>query len=302
MRRAVQRFAVFTAVCCAWPLPAGQAAQPAGPSQPTAESLVQTYNARDFGSPGWRRIFLELKNHSQIARTFSILHLWSQGPREVRSLVHLEAPAGLKGTNYLLLENPQLAHGMNLFLCLPSGQRRVLNVKPGRFDEGLLGSDFTYRDLLWQIPTKGYRLRLAGRTRMLNRQVWGVDVEPTTPQTAETSSWSRVRYYLTQDPPLLLGADFFRGDEARPGKRLRTERLVQQDGVWTPTRLVMRLDGGRSSVLSLGDTAFGSGRFDPDLFEPDLLASATERLASAGVGLGAGAKGAGAKGAGGGPQ
>src|SRR6185436_9346734 len=129
MRRASHRFAIFAVVCCASPLPAGQV-NSAGQVHPTAESLIQTYNARDFGSPGWRRIFLELKHNSQVTRTFSILHLWKQGPLEVRSLVHLEAPAGLKGTNYLLLENAQLAHGMELFLYLPSGRRRVLTVKP----------------------------------------------------------------------------------------------------------------------------------------------------------------------------
>ncbi|HEY2290277.1 MAG TPA: hypothetical protein VGM86_06185, partial [Thermoanaerobaculia bacterium] len=60
--------------------------------------------------------------------------------------------------------------------------------------------------------------------------------------------------------------------------------LERRDGVWTPTRLSMRLAGERSSVLTLRETAFGSGRFDSDLFVPDLLGSASERLASAGVG------------------
>jgi Outer membrane lipoprotein-sorting protein len=278
MKQAVQRSA-FIAAVCALLLPADRlSAAPA--ARPTAESLVQAYNARDFGSPGWRRIILELKNHGKVTRTFSIVHLWREAAGEIRSLVHLEEPAGLRGTNYLLLEGPQLAHGMELFLSLPSGQRRVLNVKPGRFDEGLLGSDFTYRDLLWRIPTEGYRLRLAGRTRMLNRRAWGVDVEPVTEAARASSSWSRVRYYLGHEPALLLGADFFRGEEARPGKRLRTESFARRQGVSTPTRLVMQLAGGRSSVLSLHQTAFGSGRFDDDLFVPDLLPTATERVAA----------------------
>ncbi|HEY2291035.1 MAG TPA: outer membrane lipoprotein-sorting protein, partial [Thermoanaerobaculia bacterium] len=214
IKRAVRWFAVFAAVCWSTPLPAGPAPpRSAAISRPTAESLVGGYNARDFGSPGWRRIFLELKSGPRVTRAFTILHLWSQAQSEVRSLVHLEAPPGLAGTNYLLIESPRLDHGMDLFLYLPAGQRQVLRVKPGRFDEGLLGSDFTYRDLLWQIPTGGYRLRLADKTRMLDRDAWGVDAEPTTPEAAETSSWSRIRYYLTQDPPLLLGADFFRGND-----------------------------------------------------------------------------------------
>lgn len=277
MNRAAQRSA-FIAAACALLLPAGRLS--AAPAGPTAESLVQAYNGRDFGSPGWRRIVLELKNHGQVTRTFSIVHLWRETAGEIHSLVHLEEPAGLKGTNYLLLEGPRLAHGMELYLSLPAGQRRVLHVKPSRFDEGLLGSDFTYRDLLWRIPTEGYRLRLAGRTRMLSRRAWGVDVEPVTEAARAGSSWSRVRYYLAEETALLLGADFFRDKEARPGKRLRAESFARREGVWTPTRMTMQLAGGRSSVLTLRESAFGAGRFGDDLFVPDLLPTAAARVAA----------------------
>lgn len=246
------------------------------PSPPSAAAIVEAYNGRDFGSPGWRRIFLELKNGAAVTRTFSILHLWQRERDEVRSLVLLEQPLNLRGTNYLLLESLRAgATGMQLFLFLPAGKRRVLTIRPSRFDEGLLGSDFSYSDLRWVIPSSEYRLSLRGTARLLGRTAWVVEAQPVS---GEASSWSRIRYFVCGDPWLLLGADYYRGAARQPSKSLRTERVQQIEGVWTPVRLVMRLARGRSSVLTLTEAGFGTGRYRPDLFVADNLPSYGDRL------------------------
>lgn len=244
------------------------------PAVPNANTIVQAYNARNFGSPGWRRIYLELKNQGKVTRTFSILHLWRQKEGEVRSLVLLEAPVNLRGTNYLLAESSrQEGSGMTLSLFLPSGKRRVLTIKPSRFDEGLLGSDFSYSDLRWVIPEQN--LTLAGSTKMLGRPVWAVDGRPAS---REGGSWSRIRYYIARDPLILLGADYFREGQERPFKRLRIQGIKQADGVWTPTSMVMSLAHNRSSVLTLKEVGFGAARYSEDLFNPDHLPAYGDRL------------------------
>lgn len=257
------------------------AAQPT-PSSSPALTLVNAYNARQIGSPGWRRIFLELKNQGKVTRQFSILHLWHQDEREIRSLVYLEQPSGLAGTDYLLIEKPLLPDSMELYLRLPAGNRRVLAIRPSRFDEGLLGSDFGYSDLRWQIPTRGVELRLLGQVKMLGRTASTVELRPISAETRASSSWSRVRYYLSSEPAL-LGADFFAGDAERPAKQLRIEKLAQIDGVWTPLRMVMTLEAGRSSVLTLKETGFGASRFAAAHFTPETLPSLGERLAESGL-------------------
>ncbi len=248
---------------------------PATPNAtPNANTIVQSYNARNFGSPGWRRIYLELKNQGKVTRTFTILHLWRQKEGEVRSLVLLEAPVNLRGTNYLLAESSrQEGSGMTLSLFLPSGKRRVLTIKPSRFDEGLLGSDFSYSDLRWIIPE--HNLTLVGTTKMLGRPVWVVDGRPAD---REGGSWSRIRYYIARDPLILLGADYFRAGQKSPFKRLRIQGIKQIDGVWTPVSMVMSLARNRTSVLTLREVSFGGARYADDLFDTENLPAYGDKL------------------------
>lgn len=252
-------------------------AAPATPT-PSAAAIVESYNARNFGSPGWRRIVLELKDGEKVTRSFTILHLWQREGSEVRSLVLLEEPVNLRGTNYLLLESlregTEVA-GMKLHLFLPAGKRRVLTIRPSRFDEGLLGSDFSYSDLRWVIPAPELRLSLAGTERMLGRPVWVIEAVPLR---QEDFLWSRIRYYIGRDPAILLGADFYGANGDRPAKRLRIEGVRQIGETWTPTRIVMKLAGRRSSVLMLAEAGFGTMKYAPDLFLPDNLPTHGDRL------------------------
>jgi hypothetical protein len=257
--------------------PPGPLAGAAPARIPSAAAIVEGYNARNFGSPGWRRIVLELKDGAKITRSFTILHLWEKAASEVRSLVLLEEPVNLRGTNYLLLESLRggTEAGMRLFLFLPAGKRRVLTIRPSRFDEGLLGSDFSYSDLRWVIPAPELRLRVAGTERMLGRTAWVIEAVP---MRRQDFFWSRVRYFIGQDPVLLLGADFYGASDGQPAKRLRVEGIRKIGETWTPTRMVMRLEGRRSSVLTLADAGFGAMSFPPDLFQPDNLPAHGDRL------------------------
>ncbi len=268
------------------PAPAAPPPQPAAaPTAPTAAQLVQAYNQRNFGLPGWRRVHLQLVTDRQVTQQFTILHLFSRQTGQLMSLVVLEAPAGLRGTDYLLIEDPHEPTGMKLFLHLPAGQERPLAVVPSRFEEGLLGSDFAYSDLRWLIPTGGYRLVRQGAPVIIaGRRAWPVEAWVVAPEVRESSLWTMVRYYLGDDPPLLLGADFYRRGEPAPAKQLRVAALARRDGVWTPTRMVMRAGRDRSSVLTLGESRFGQGPADPGLFVPESLAGNAAHLLATGFG------------------
>jgi hypothetical protein len=256
--------------------PAAMAAPAAGTS---AAEIVAAYNRRDFGAPGWRRIVLELRSGEQVTRSFTVMHFFSLAGEEVRSLVVLEAPPGLRGTDYLLRESPGRPAGMDLFLRLPAGAGRVLRIVPSRFEEGLLGSDFTYSDLRWRISTRGWRASLAGRAVVAQRGAWVVDLRPESAETRQSSLYAVIRYYLGADAPLLLGTDYFTQPGAPPVKQMRTESATRIGGVWSPLRMVMSLAGGRSSVLTLRDARFGDSRFPGDLFTPERLPALPDWLA-----------------------
>lgn len=249
-----------------------------------ALALVKAYNSRPFGNPGWRRVHLDLKNGAAVTRSFEVVNIWRQTGDVVRTVFLLERPETLQGTDYLLVEDPRDPFGMKVFFHLPAGQRRVLNIQPSSFGEGLLGSDFGYRDLRMRIPVDGYGFRLAGRQTLLGRPVFAVDVVPASAAARQVASWVRARYYFTEKDPLLIGADYFSAAADRsPAKQLRVLGFRQIDGAWTETHMVITAAEGRSSVLMLKDFKARAPEIDPALFQPETLPTATERLA--GVGL-----------------
>lgn len=263
-------------------LPATASPQAAGePPQGAPQDLIEAYNRRDLGSPGVRRIRLELRTDGHLDRRFDIAHVWQRDDEqdgEIRSLVLLEEPESLRGTGYLLVEGTAEATGLEIYLHLPAGERgQVLTILPGRFDEGLLGSDFGYTDLLWRIPLRGRRVRALGERWIDGVDTLGFEVSPLSEEARASTTWDRTRFYLRRDPALLIAAEYFRDGEdgsaaARPEKRLRVHGWRQLDGVWTPDRMAMQVgESGRISEISLRRARFAVAPRPWELFAPAAL-------------------------------
>ncbi len=264
----------------------------ATPGAPDPARLIAAYNARSFGNPGRRLVKLELRSGQEVTRTFEVTNLWRQEGGAVRTVFVLEEPRGLRGTNYLLIEDPREPTGMKVYLHLPAGDRRVLAVAPSHFDEGLLGSDFGYRDMRMQLPTRGFSLRTLGRETLLGRAVW--IVEATLERGADPVSATISRFYLATDPPLLLGVDQLRaaaqGKPPEVFKRMRVEGVREVDGAWTETRMVMTAPDDHSSVLTLEDFQPRYAPAQAELFEPAALATLIDTVAALPAAGGAGGR------------
>lgn len=257
----------------------------AGADRTDALTLVKDYNARGLGSPGWRRVSLDLLNDSRVARSFVVVNLWERRADEVNTLFYLEQPAGLTGTSYLLSEKSRggTEREIKVHIFLPAGERRVLEVAADNLDEGLLGSDFTYNDLRMKLPVQGYRYRLAGRSMLSNRAAWVVEAEAAVPAAERVTKWTRARFYLAHDFPFLLGADYFEPSETgrtatRLVKRMRVESLEQRGTTWTATRMTMYGKEQHSSVLTLRDARFKLDALGSQLLTPDSLPTLPSRL------------------------
>lgn len=253
---------------------------------PAGDDLLESYNRRDIGAPGLRRIRLQLHNDGTLTRTFEIAHAWQRsagGDGEIRSLVLLEEPPNLRGTDYLLVEGAPSGTGLEVHLHLPTSGGRVLAVRPNRFDEGLLGSDFGYADLLWRIPVRGRSVHPLGPRRVHGVETRGYEIAPESEEAKASTTWDRSRYFLGLDPPLLIAAEYYRDSPGRPRsaepvKRLRVEGWHQRDGVWSPSVMVMEVGAGRTSTLTLQSWRFHVEPLDPGLFRPDALAGLTATL------------------------
>src|SRR5262245_29278346 len=226
-------------------------------STPAAAAVdpVDSFNARALGSPGVRRVRLELQSSGRTTRSFEIVHAWRESNGAIGSLVLLDAPNNFRGTSYLWTEDDALPTGVSVFLRMPLGKRRVLGIEPGRFDEGVLGSDFSYSDLLWRIRRKGRRLRVTGEKTLGQSAAQIVEsrADASTPQ--QTMAWERIDYYVSRDSHWLLGADYYErapggNVAATPAKSLRVMDWTVRDGVGAPSTMIMSRPDGRRSVLT----------------------------------------------------
>lgn len=247
----------------------------AGDSDPEAMTLIQAYNGRDLSAYGERTVDLELRDGEQITRKFIITNLWSEtSPSEVVTLYILRAPEGLSGTLYLLNEyRGSEANGMRVSLHLPVGQRKILNLAPQQFDEGLLGSDFTYRDVRWLLPETGFSYRMAGTQTLDGTPVQKVEMVPDA-GSDPALGWTRAMLYLSREHLFLFAADYFAagasGNEQLV-KQMRVESTSVVNGHWTATEMTMRLPHGRASVLKLRDIHFADAIPDPEVFREENL-------------------------------
>lgn len=276
------------------PRPAGAQSIEGDEAQEVAK-LLEGYNRRSLGPAGWRQVRLDLAQDGVVTRSYEVLQLWRQEEGAILSLFLLEQPAPLAGTTYLLVEDPRLAAGLEIHLVVSAGRRRVVKVLPSRFREGLLGSDFGYREMTWRIPFQGRRLELPSATRgdgeddRLDFEAEEVRMVDSTALSAETGgapgTWGRTRYYLTADPPLLLGADYHDSpdDGAVHDRRLRIFGWHQRQGVWTPREITMETASGRSSTLTLLDfRVVEKAEIPIGWFQPERLPELAEQLRNGG--------------------
>ncbi|WP_425100863.1 outer membrane lipoprotein-sorting protein [Tropicibacter sp. S64] len=245
-----------------------------------ALDLVTRYNARPIAAHGWQSVDLDLLTGQEITRHFGVINAWSAGGDMVDTLFLLDAPEGLRGTNYLLQEPKGQPDRLDVFLNLPVGLKQVIALEPEQLDEGLLGSDFAYRDIRWLLPEVGVSYALAGEEVIAGLPVTVLDAE-VSEDVAGQFLWDRARFYLSQEPLFLMGADYLAGDA--PLKQMRVEDLAQIDGHWIATLMTMRVGPERWSRITLKDVSFTARGYGPEAFTPAALPALGTTLRETGV-------------------
>ncbi len=242
----------------------------------TARQIVARYNDRNSGSPGWRRVALQLFTDGIVTREFSTINLWRSENGEMRTLFLLESPKGLAGTGYLLREDVRLPLQMEIDLYIPAGERRVLQVAPSNYSEGLLGSDFSYHDMRMLLPSDGFDYQLVGRSTLLDQAVWIVNAKPLTATARQICACVGAHYFLARDFAFLMGVDYYKqanetNSQPFVAKQMRVESFAQVEGIWTATRMTMFSSDNRLTTLTQHEAHFSVADIDQELFLPQSL-------------------------------
>jgi hypothetical protein len=122
-----------------------------GTLRPTIADVVAHHAGRDFGATGFRELALDVFNDGEQVLAYRIFHVWRVQEGVCESVYVLSEPSVLAGTAVKLVESP-FAERMNIWLRL-STMTRPIRVDVSRRNQFVLGTDFTYEDLRFWLPT-----------------------------------------------------------------------------------------------------------------------------------------------------
>ncbi len=252
-------------------------AHSANANELTAQQFIAEFNKRPFGQHGTQHVTLDLINGNTLTKRFKIQNSWRVISDGVDALFLLNQPRGLAGTSYLLRERQK---GMSVYLHLPVGMKRVAALSPAHFGRGLLGSDFSYHDVRFQLPTVGVTYTLAGENQLIGRSTYVLEAKAEGTRQSELG-WKLARFQITTKPFFLLGADYYHDPAAGPIKRLRVNNIAKIEGVWIATEMTMRTAYNRWSRMTLDAVDFLSPPYPNDTVAPSGLPELAAKARSA---------------------
>ncbi len=221
-------------------------------AQPSGEELARSVHDRYVGDDMTSIQTMELipaKGQTRV-RELEIIGADRDGLR--RSLLRFTAPADIKDTGFLTLEDGQ--GGTEQFLYLPA-LKRTRRIVAGQKSRSFVNTDFTFEDM--------ERRPVEDSDHAITREesIGGVDcwILESRPKPASESQYTMIRAWVAKEMLLPLKVDFFTGGPD-PVKRYTVLQLENIQDIWTETKVSMEdLDSGHKTVLGTSQIRYNTG-------------------------------------------
>lgn len=221
-------------------------------AQPSGEEVARSVYDRPVGDDMTSTQIMELipaKGQSRV-RELEIIGADRGGLR--RSLLRFTAPADIKDTGFLTLEDGQ--GGTEQFLYLPA-LKRTRRIVAGQKSRSFVNTDFTYEDME-RRPVEDSEHAVAGEESIGGVDCWILESRP---KPASESQYSMIRAWVAKGMFLPLKVDFFTGGP-EPVKRYTVLQLENIQDIWTETRVSMEdLGSGHKTVLETTQIRYNTG-------------------------------------------
>lgn len=221
-------------------------------AQPTGAELAQSIFDRYVGDDMTSRQTMELipaKGQTRV-RELEIIGADRGGLR--RSLLRFTAPADIKDTGFLTLEDGQ--GGTEQFLYLPA-LKRTRRIVAGQKSRSFVNTDFTFEDME-RRPVADSEHAITAEESLNGVACWILESRP---KPATQSQYTMIRAWVARDMLLPLKVDFFAGGQ-EPVKRYTVLQLENIQDIWTETKVSMEdLESGHKTVLETVNIKYNSG-------------------------------------------
>ncbi|GMQ82624.1 MAG: outer membrane lipoprotein-sorting protein [Rhodothermia bacterium] len=215
---------------------------------PTGREVMEAYKEQDRTEDTASEMRMSIINARGGTRERK-LTVWSitrDNDTEMQ-LIRFLAPADVKGTGFLSIEN--LDREDDNFLYLPA-LRKTRRIAGSDKQDRFVGTHFTYEDLESE-ELDAYTYALIGSETLDGSDTWIVEAVPTDPDKIKETAYSKRELWISKDHALILQAKYFDREGAYV-KRLRARDVRQVPGAnkWRAYHLTMEdvLKGSKTVI------------------------------------------------------
>jgi hypothetical protein len=239
------------------------AAGPAADARTMMENVYRQDTAPDIAMKASFQIFN--KQGQSTKKEFNLKRVGAPG--DSKTLVVFTAPPEIRGV--ALLSINQKGANERQYMYIPA-QQRTRSVATQERTARFLGTDFTFEDIGERV-LDDFSYKLLGDAEVIDgKKTYKVEA---TPVDATRSQYKYVYYWVAQDVPVILFAEFYdaQGQKVRV---LHATDIKRENGIWGArnTEMATVADGTRT-VLHIDEVKFNT-KPDETLFTPDGLAGA----------------------------
>lgn len=226
-------------------------------------ALLAASACREIGAGGIREIRIEVFTPGSPPIRYQILHAWTVKQDQCRSLFCLTSPRTMAGTNVLMVESRNKLE-TEIWLRLRTA-RTPVRVCDTYAKDFVLGTDFTYEDLRFWLPTDDYAVGVTRRLVEGNGNIFHIEL-------VRHSDPDKNLLEIELDVEELFTTRMrWMNRKSEVEKLLDAGPYQKVNGAWVPTvKSVTRPGAGYSSTMTLLRMC-STSTFPADLFNASAL-------------------------------
>jgi len=261
-RRDVRRGTIVALLCMAALCTSVMAiAQPAVDAHKLMAGVYEQDKNHDFTMKADFQVFDEQGQNTKKEFTYQHIGL----PGESKTLVAFTAPKEIRGV--VLLSVNQRNTAASQYVYMPATQRMRSVVQQDR-SARFIGTDFTFEDIGERV-LDDFSYKLIGDSESIDgHKTYKLEATPVEPG---RSQYKYIFYWVAQDVPVILFAEFYdaQGNKIRV---LHATQLKREGGIWAARHTEMRtLASGTRTVFTINGVKFNTNP-DEKLFTPQGMA------------------------------
>ncbi len=233
---------------------------------PTGREIMEKVDARDDGDNATQTLHMILIDKNGKERVRELKTFRRDVGEDTQQIIFFRSPADVKDTGLLTYDYDAAERDDDQWLYLPA-LKKTKRIASGDKSGSFMGSDFTYADMTTRdLDAYDYSLMKEGEVR--GHKVWQIEAVPRLEKEIEETGYAKSVFFVRQDNYVLVRAVHW----VKKGDRLKymdVKKLVEIEGIWTPTETHMTLKKGKvilhKTVLRIGDVQYNQ-ELDESLF------------------------------------